>query len=332
MSGMNAWPGVPGDGLVVGAYALFAGLPDDELAGAYRALDELPEVAAIEMPLAEATGGRPALGGARAGLPEAIAERWDVVVTAIPTVMGRLGQDPRYGLASPDEDGRLAAVADIKTALGLARDVAEAGLGRRVSAIHLHSAPRSPVAEPGALEKSLTELLDVNTTGTLLTIEHCDARRPGWTPEKGFLEIEQELGVLTGLADKRLGLTVNWGRSAIEGHSAVTPLDHIGLAAGAGLLAGLMFSGAAEAAGPWGGPWQDGHIAPRGAGTSPDAWRESLLGPEEINAAIAAAAGGAAYLGLKVTTGAPGTSVGERLVVARRTIAMLLDGAAAATS
>lgn len=31
MSDLNAWPGVPGNGLVLGAYALFAGLPDDRL-------------------------------------------------------------------------------------------------------------------------------------------------------------------------------------------------------------------------------------------------------------------------------------------------------------
>lgn len=332
MSDLNAWPGVPGNGLVLGAYALFAGLPDDRLQEAYALLEQLPQVAAIEMPLAEATGGRPALGPARSGLPDVISDRWDVVVTAIPTVMGRLGQDPRYGLASPDPDGRRAAVADISTALDLARDVAGAGLGRRVSAIHLHSAPRSPIADAGELERSLTELLEADSTDALLTIEHCDARRPGWTPEKGFLEIEQELDVLDALGDARLGLTINWGRSAIEGHSAQTALDHVRLAAGRGHLAGLMFSGASAAAGPWGGPWQDGHVAPRSAGRTPDAWSESLLGAEEIDAAVAAAAGRAAYLGLKVTTGAPDTPVDDRLFVARRTISMLLDGAAAAAS
>jgi len=316
-------------GLVVGAYALFAGLADEDLAAAYRALESLPAIGALEMPLAEALGERAALGPPRQGLPGVVADWWDVVVTAIPTVMARLDADPRYGLASTDRLGREAALADALRAVRLARDAAQHAGRVRVPAIELHSAPRAPLANAAALERSLTQLLEADMTGVRLVLEHCDATRPGQASEKGFLDLDVELGVLGAVDDPRLGITVNWGRSAIEGRSAAAPLEHVRLTTSVGRLAGLMFSGASAHGGPWGGPWQDGHIAPRDSGGS-DTWPESLLGIEEITEAVSAATGSGCYFGHKVTSGPPTTPVSERLAIARSTGEMILSNAAVA--
>lgn len=244
----------PEPGLTIGAYALFAGLSDDRLPAAYRALASLPELGLLEMPLADAVGDRRALGAMRNGLPALVGERWSVVVTCIPTVMDRLAVNLRYGLASIDDEGRAAAVADVRRALGVAVQSAQAGGRQRVTAIQVHSAPGGAVASAVALERSLVELLGTDAAGADLVIEHCDAARPGRVPEKGFLELADELAVLASLDHARAGCTINWGRSAIEGRSAQTPLEHVEAAAGRGLLKGLMFSGATPAAGPGGGP------------------------------------------------------------------------------
>lgn len=312
------------DDLVLGAYSLFIGVPDAELVDAYRRLEPLDGIGALEIPLDEAIGRAGGVGGMRKGLPGVVADAWDVVITCMPTVMRRIGENPTYGLASTEEDGRTAAVADVSRALGVARNAAQRSGRRRVRAVEIHSAPRREGASRAALERSLAELLDVESAGAVLAIEHCDAPRPGRSPEKGFLTIDEELAVVEALDDERLGLSVNWGRSAIEGRSTVTPLRHAALAARSGRLAGLMFSGASDVAGTWGAPWADGHIAPRGAGAAPDAWRESLLGADEIAATIAAAAGAdRAFLGVKVTAGPAGTALADRIAVARRSVELV---------
>ncbi|WP_235856953.1 DUF4862 family protein [Occultella glacieicola] len=312
-----------GGGLVLGAYALFAGRTPDELPDAYRALAELPDVDTLEIPLEDAVGASPGWVAGADGLPTLVPEGWDLVITCIPTVMARLAADPRYGLASTDTDGRAAAVEDVRRALTVAKRAADLAGRQRVRAIEINSAPTGS-ASVGEFERSLTELLEAESTGTTLAVEHCDAPRPGRTPQKGFLEAHAELTVIEALGDERLGLTVNWGRSAIEGRSAQTPEEHVRLAAERGRLAGIMFSGASPDSGPWGVPWQDGHIAPRGAGGQ-GIWAESLLGPEELRRTFEAAGAGApCYRGVKVTAGPPSRPVAQRLQVARDAVAMVL--------
>ena len=316
------------DRLVLGAYALFAGVSVDDLRGAYRSLAELTMIGALEIPLADVLGENAGLGTMRGGLPGVVADKWDLVITCVPTVMGRLGPEPAYGLASVHPDGRAAAVADVRKALEVARVTAQRSGRRRVRAIEVLSAPRRAAASPAAFRRSLEELLAVDAAGAVLAVEHCDATRPGRRPEKGFLELGEELATIEAIDDVRLGLSVNWGRSAIEGRSARTPPEQVALVARAGRLAGLMFSGASDVAGTWGQPWADGHIAPRGAGPTPSAWAESLLGVGEITETVAAAAGvQPGFLGVKVTAGPARTSVAERLVIARRSLEMV--GAAA---
>ena len=138
------------DRLVLGAYALFAGVPVDDLGGAYRSLAELTMIGALEIPLADALGENAGLGSMRRGLPGVVADKWDLVITCVPTVMGRLGVEPTYGLASVHPDGREAAVADVRRALEVAREAAQHSGRRRVRAIEVHSAPRRAAASPAA--------------------------------------------------------------------------------------------------------------------------------------------------------------------------------------
>ncbi len=317
-------------GLVLGAYSLFDGVADEALADAYRGLHAQPLVGGLEMPLSEALGERPCLGDPRWGLPAVVADDWDVVITCVPTVMGQLATGPGYGLASTNLDGRRAAVADVRRALDLARALADHSGRRRVLAVEVQSAPRRALASQAAFEASLAELLTIEAAGAVLAVEHCDATRPGRQPAKGFLEISEELAVIAALDDSRLGLSVNWGRSAIEGRSIQTPEEHVALAAAAGHLAGLMFSGASDVAGPWGEAWADGHVAPRGAGPGASAWSESLLGREEIRQTLVAAGGCVPqFLGVKVTAHPRSVSVRERLIVAARAlelVALAADG------
>ena len=91
------------------------------------------------------------------------------------------------------------------------------------------------------------------------------------------------------------GLVINWARSAIEGRSAQTPLEHIKTAAASGWLRHVGFSSCADSENAWGGPWADQHVPLAGTAAAPEG---SLLGAAEVAAAIAAA-GDVSY-GLKI--------------------------------
>ncbi len=296
----------------LGAYALVAGLDADATLATYRALADLP-IAGLEVPLAAASAGDE-------WWETHVDAAWDLVVTAVPTVMQRLAQDPGYGLASDDEDGRRAALDDVAAAAALARDLAQRSGRARVRAVQVHSAPRAPRCTPDALARSLDAIDRLDLSGALVAIEHCDATRPGRAPEKGFLELDEELKVLDGRAQR---LTVNWGRSAIEGRSAATPVEHVRAAASVGLLGGVMLSGATDVASAWGPAWQDGHIAPRGDDPALAPSSASLLGPDEVRATLAAAAGQAVYLGVKITVDPGLTDPAGRVAVARAALAQL---------
>src|SRR5690606_22847795 len=114
-----------------------------------------------------------------------------------------------------------------------------------------------------------------------VVIEHCDAQREGRPFEKGFLELSDELAAIQRIGDSRLGITINWGRSGIEGQSAEYVTGQIAQTAAAGALKGLMFSGVATEAGEWGPAWEDSHLAPRGEAEVLAASHASLLGPDE---------------------------------------------------
>lgn len=242
-----------------------------------------------------------------------IRSSWSVLLTGLPATMNRLKDDPRYGLASADPDGRRRAV-DAAQELRRAALALNARLGRRVvTGVVLHSAPRASVTARASLEafaSSLTALRREDWNGATLFVEHCDRRVPGRDPDKGFLPIEDEamaLGISQG--ETEVCLLVNWGRSALEGRSAETPLAHLRRGRESGLLGALFFSGVTPAHAEY-GEWKDSH-APFST-TCP----ESLLTPDAARAALAEA-GPLPVLGLKVQPLPKSLGLTERFAVIR---------------
>lgn len=242
--------------ITLGAYALTPG-PEPQNGQSeqdfYRGLANL-DINVIEFPyLADATNFSPEW------ISQFLQPQWDLMVTCIPLTMNRLGQTPGYGLASTDPEARQAALADLTIVRDLAQRLADESGRARVAAIEVHSAPGPEAGSVGALTESLTELLSWDLAGAEIVLEHCDAFVAGQPAEKGFLTIEQEISAIEnalaadgGASQSRLGVGINWGRSAIEGRSAATPAEHIRAAAEAGLLRSIIFSGAAGTETPWG--------------------------------------------------------------------------------
>jgi len=309
----------PSSGLpLLGAYAM---APRDEAARSrfWDAVADLP-IGGLELPLPAA--GAPAE-------PPALTARDDLglLVTCIPTVMGRLADDPRHGLASHDEDARRRALDDVRRARDLAESQAATG-GARVVAIQVHSAPGPVGGDRDALARSLDEILTWDLVGARLVLEHCDALVPGQPPAKGFLAVDDELAVLAALATPQVALGVNWGRSAIEGRGLHTPLEHLRAARDAGLLGALVLSGATGATTPWGAPWADAHIPPRGDAPALAASADSLLGPDEIAAALALTDPGC-LVAVKIAVRPADADVATRIAVARAALAQVTAAAPA---
>lgn len=189
---------------------------------------------------------------------------WHVVVTLLPHTVGMGRVDPDYGLASTDPRGRREAMDD---ACALRQEILRLhdALGRSaVIAVHLNSAPsrrRPDASSQAALTASLAELAGLDWHGAALVVEHCDAAGTGAAWHKGYLTLEEETAavVAAGGAEAALGQSINWGRSAIEGRSAATVVQHLAATREAGTLAGVVFSGAAATDGPFGGAWHDVH-------------------------------------------------------------------------
>jgi hypothetical protein len=308
--------------VLIGAYAL--GRPTDADAW-HRGLATL-EVDGLEHPLPPEDGPGTDAAALAAWLPE----RWELLVTCIPTVMTRLGQDPAYGLASGDEDGRAAALADVRRALGLAVRLADLSGRKRVVAVEIHSAPGPRGGSIDAFARSLDELARAERADAGLVVEHCDALVEGQVPAKGFFSLHDELTAvgraLGGAPDACLSVGLNWGRSAIEGRSVALPAEHAKAAAATDLLSTVVLSGATGAESAWGAPWADAHIPPHGADPALAASSASLLGPVEA-AAFLAAAGPVPVVAAKVAPRPRDLGVEDLLAVARATLAFTREAA-----
>ena len=248
-----------------------------------------------------------------AWLLDRLRPEWRFVLTPLPGTMNRLKDDPRFGLASADEDGRRRAL-DFAEQARLAVEKLNAALNRNaVAAVEIHSAPRLGGGARSSLESfadSLTELRRRDWRGAELLVEHCDAFVPGRAPDKGFVSLEDEcaaIGLSRGPTPARV--LINWGRSAVETRSGEGPLAHLRRADQAGLLAGLFFSGATPGH-PDYGAWKDSH-AP--FSTSCPA---SILTPAAARAALKEARG-LSYLGLKIQPLPASLGVPERLALIR---------------
>lgn len=221
----------------------------------------------------------------------------EAVVTSIPFVMGQLGNDPNYGIASPDEASRAMAIAHLREVFYSVAEFHQK-IGRSaVSHIEIHSAPRQ-VGSSSHLAKSLHEIASWNWQGVKIVIEHCDAFISGQRPEKGFLSLHDEIDAIES-SGSEVGVLINWGRSAIEFRDANRVVEHIESAKSADLLQGLIFSGASNAEGLFGYPWIDAHHPFRKNVSHKFGDPESLLTDELAKAAIKAA-GEIPLLGIKM--------------------------------
>ena len=188
---------------------------------------------------------------------------WEFLFTCIPGTMDRLRSDPKFGLASADSEGRAAALSFMKQAQEAVSEL-NCHLGRKaVVGVALHSAPtRTLEAQSSAawFSESLLRIREWDWNGAKLLVEHCDAFRPEWPPSKGFLNLEDELNAIaqTNHCRTETGILINWGRSALEGHSVSTPLQHLRKSLDSGSLAGLMFSGVCATDSIY-GSWLDSH-------------------------------------------------------------------------
>lgn len=246
----------------------------------------------------------------------ALPATWQHVVTAIPDTMITWRTSPQFGLASTDENGRIAAVqrlANLREHIEVLR-----AAGTSVAAVLVHSAPRVSDVDAGttALAASLRELGEWDWCGAELLVEHCDSGATGHQSAKGFLPLDSELAALDRAAGLRtpVGALVNWGRSVIEGRSRRTAVDHVASAAASGHLRGVMFSGVG--ARPGAGAWLDNHLP------TSDLTPESLLRPTDIAEALRAAASGRLLVaGVKVTAAATSEDPAVRAADVARTVA-----------
>lgn len=271
--------------LHLAAYAAAAPGPfDPEGEGAlYEALKALP-LAGLEQPYFGTLHRHD-----EAWLLDRFKPGWTFVLTTLPGTMDRMKADPRFGLASKDEGGRKAALEFMEGARRAVERI-NARMGRPcVLAVEVHSAPR-PDPCPDRFAASLKELASWDWRGASLLVEHCDEARPDGAHDKGFLSLKAELSVVASVPGTAISL--NWGRSALEGRSELTPLAHIAAARAAGALGALFFSGVTPQH-PDYGAWKDSH-APFST-----ACPESLLTPADASKAVSEARG-VPLVGLKI--------------------------------
>lgn len=267
---------------IVGAYA---SLPDERKHNDYyQILGQQDWIDGIEIPYPGVIKDN------ATAFAKVLPEHWTTnTITAIPGTMQNVWKEPHFGLASAEKSGREAALDFCE---GIRRSVAElnTATGRNsISVIQLHSAP-TKLADTDAFNTSLEQLLKWDWGGAEIVIEHCDKFISSQKPEKGFLAIEEEINIARQLG---VGIHINWGRSVVEGRTAETAFEHIQQCAKAGVLAGVIFSGAGPDATQYGYEWIDGHL--------PSSTYEptSLLTGEEIQR-CAEAASSAKYIGAKI--------------------------------
>ncbi|OKL50446.1 DUF4862 family protein [Boudabousia marimammalium] len=303
--------------LTVGAYPIYPNPEQSELGTTAELLQQLsakPRVGGYEIPYR----GSAAPQYWNLTWPEGAAADSHLVLTGIPITMMMQGSHPGLGLASPTEDGRAAAL-ELNRELH-ARVEALTAAGHQVKAVQIHSAPKGGGSE-AAFAQSLKELVTWDWHGAALTVEHCDSASGTVAPEKGFLDLGQELAAITqvyegsqeeaeGAARVRLGVSVNWARSVLETGSVETPLEHLGMAREAGLLRGYMASGIDPQDSAFGPGWVDGHLPVAGLGGAADS---ALLTPELLVKSWAAAGDDLVFKGFKMSLRPESLTVAQRL-------------------
>ena len=237
---------------IVGAYAAVSGIDDADARALLEVVLASPGVNGLEV----------SFGGSLMDSAALLRADQCLVVTLVRNTVVRIKDDPKFGLASVDSQARGRAVA---AALECVREVQEINdrAGRGITAaVEFQSAPSATSGSSvGDLARSLDEIASWDWDGARLLLEHCDAgNRPGRV-EKGFLSLDEEIAAIDD-ANVPFGIAINWGRSAIEGTSVLTPTIHARQAGDRGLLNGLMFSGVSDSDDARGGAWADAHLPP----------------------------------------------------------------------
>lgn len=311
---------------IVGAYAT-APRPihsDEQFRRYVDAVFAMPDVDGLEIPFFNAPSPWNTFEYLRAA-PAAARH----ALTLVPAVVQAMAERPLLGLASNDEDARLAALAIGRRALEFVHEV-NGGPGGDIDIVELHSAPRRADGSADALRRSLDEITAWDWGDVRLVIEHCDSETTAHPPAKGYqpLEVEVEIASAAGV-----GILINWGRSAIETRSAGGPVAHIQQAAAAGALTGVIFSGVCPIETVYGAAWGDFHVPIRdwSRGRLADEAATSLLTADEVERCVRAAGetSALAVLGVKVAPPAYATD-DERVDLLAANVAMLAKAIATA--
>lgn len=249
---------------LIGAYATAPSLALDDVElerKFYRQLiQSIPDIQGFEIPF----WGEEVHKFGPEFLFEFIRPEWDHVLTCIPGSVKGVEENPNFGLASNDPMGRLDAVKMHQRANQMVQKINMHSGRSSVLAIHIATAPSVPVdgvgSSIGSLLLSMKEILSWDWMGSRIVIEHCDSHVSSHPFEKGFMSIEDEILALKSLSNNfKVGLAINWARSAIEGRSPSTVIDHVKLARGNDLLSGFIFSGVSDKDGCY-GAWRDSHM------------------------------------------------------------------------
>ena len=212
--------------------------------------------------------------------------------------MGQLAGNPDFGLASPDGPGRQRALEWFTNLIDDVRALHEMVGHPVVRWVEVHSAP-SRKADAKALASSLAELSDLfEDAGLAIVVEHCDAAGGVGPGEKEFLSLDDEITAVVGT---RVHLTINWGRSVVESHDPGRPARQVARLADAGVLGGVMLSGAGSDVTQYGPAWGDAHLPLRNDEPT------SLLTTDLVGSFLDAARGLQAYQGIKIQTPADAT-------------------------
>lgn len=221
--------------------------------------------------------------------------QWDLVVTDVAGTVRRVAEDAGYGLASADPDGRAAALADVARMRDDVHRLVDNSGRASVIAVELHSAPRRVGTDRRHLAQSLAEIASWDWAGGDLVVEHCDTDVADHPPAKGWSTLQDEVAAIAGTG---VGLSLNWGRSAIELRDARAVADQVREASASGALRGLILSGAASEPSDFGAAWEDAHLPFARSEEFPRGSADSLLTTDRAAEAIAAA-GDLQWLGIK---------------------------------
>ncbi|MEQ0226610.1 DUF4862 family protein [Klebsiella sp. CN_Kp091] len=299
-------------GYIIGAYPCapsFHQKSEEEEKEFWRQLADTPDIRGIEQPCLEHIHP---LGDE--WLLRHTPDNWQIVITAIMETMRRRGENAGFGLASSDEQQRVACVEYYRHLHRKINKINGIQPGK-VAALELQAAPlagdQNIAQATDAFSRSLKEIASWDWRCDLV-LEHCDAMN-GPAPRKGFLPLDNVLEVI---ADHEISVCINWARSAIEGRDTALPLAHTRQVKQAGKLGALMFSGTTRQ-GEY-GEWQDLH-APF-APFCP----QSLMTAQHARDIFACAAGASLqFAGIKLLEIDPNADVNHRIAILRDGISIL---------